>query len=369
MRGFRSSSRLRREGDDVYIVSAARTAVGKYQGAFKETSAGDLGVAAIKAAVYKSGLRDLSEVPEIYFGKAFQKTNEMLGKEVVLGAGFPSSTDVTTINKQSASGMKAVILAARNIQSGAANVMVAAGMESTSRSLSSLDDSSDGVWGMNFIAEETAKKHEISQSKLSSYETESYRRAKSALESGLFKFEIAPVAITTSSSEAKIMIERDELIHEQAEQAKSLNSSGDGAAAVVLVAESRLDDEADDLIRPLGRIVSYAEVATSVADALIAPSLCIPTALRKAGRSITDITKFEISGSSAVVPLVNSKLLGLDLAMVNAKGGDLAMGHTFGASGCRMLVTLLYSLKEGEYGVASVCDGSGGASAIVVQRM
>lgn len=239
---------------------------------------------------------------------------------------------------------------------------------------------------MGLCAENTARRFNISREEQDAYAIESYKRALSAQKNGLFKYEIAPVEIKGRNG-STIMIDTDEepssvdisrlptlrpafdKTASGSVTAANASSINDGAAAVVLASESRLDDERDDLIRPLGRIVAYADVATDPIDFTTAPSLCIPKALMKARLNISDIAKVEINEAFAVVSLANQELLGLDPRKVNVKGGAVALGHPIGASGCRILVTLLYSLKEGEYGVAAICNGGGAASAMIVQRL
>ncbi|KAK9234674.1 Thiolase, N-terminal domain-containing protein [Lipomyces kononenkoae] len=401
-RQFHAATSRYREGDDVYIISAARTPVGKFNGALKSLSATQLGTKAVRAAVERSGLSDLAQVPEVYMGHVLQaNTGQSPARQVTLGAGFPVSTDSTTINKVCASGLKAVMLAAQNIQTGIAEVMVAGGMESMSNAPFYLERNrayghhtvtdaiiKDGLWDvygdihMGSCGENTARKFNITREMQDSYAMESYRRAIHAQENNLFQHEIVPVetklrgkpVIVSDDEEpasvnlAKLPTLRPAFEPEGTITAGNASPINDGAAAVVLASESRLD-RYDDLIRPLGVIVSYADAATDPIDFTIAPALAIPRALMRARLDIQDIAKFEINEAFSAVALANLELLGLDPAKVNVKGGAVALGHAIGSSGCRILVTLLYSLKEGEYGVAAICNGGGGSSAVVVRRM
>ncbi|KAK9366848.1 Thiolase, N-terminal domain-containing protein [Lipomyces kononenkoae] len=401
-RQFHSSTCRYREGDDVYIISAARTPVGKFNGALKSLSATQLGATAVRAAVERSGLNDLSQVPEIYMGHVLQaNTGQSPARQVTLGAGFPVTTDATTVNKVCASGLKAVMLAAQNIQTGVADVMVAGGMESMSNAPFYLERNRayghhtvtdaiirDGLWDvygdihMGSCGENTARKFSITREMQDNYAIESYRRAIHAQENNLFQHEIIPIETKlkgktvvvaddeepTSVNLTKLPTLRPAFEPEGTITAGNASPLNDGAAAVVLASESRLD-RYDDLIRPLGVIVSYADAATDPIDFTIAPALAIPRALMRARLDIQDIAKFEINEAFSAVALANVELLGLDPAKVNVKGGAVALGHAIGSSGCRILVTLLYSLKEGEYGVAAICNGGGGSSAIVVRRM
>ncbi|ODQ70042.1 hypothetical protein LIPSTDRAFT_57913 [Lipomyces starkeyi NRRL Y-11557] len=401
-RQFHASAFRCRAGDDVYIISAARTPVGKFNGALKSLSATQLGVTAVRAAVEKSGLEDLSQVPEIYMGHVLQaNSGQSPARQVALGAGFPVSTDATTVNKVCASGLKAVTLAAQNIQTGIADVMVAGGMESMSNAPFYLERNrayghhtvtdaiiKDGLWDvygdihMGSCGENTARKFNLTREMQDSYALESYRRAILAQENNLFQHEIVPIEIKSRGKTVVVSLDEEPASVNLAKlptlkpafepegtiTAANASPLNDGAAAVVLASESRLDRH-DDLIRPLGVIVSYADAATDPIDFTIAPALAIPRALMRAGLGIEDIAKFEINEAFSAVSLANQALLGLDPAKVNVKGGAVALGHAIGSSGCRILVTLLYSLKEGEYGVAAICNGGGGSSAIVVRKM
>ncbi|KAK9319466.1 Thiolase, N-terminal domain-containing protein [Lipomyces orientalis] len=401
-RQFHASSSRCREGDDVYIISAARTPVGKFNGGLKSLSATQLGATAVRAAVDKSGLADLSQVPEIYMGHVLQaNTGQSPARQVALGAGFPVSTDATTVNKVCASGLKAVMLAAQNIQTGIADVMVAGGMESMSKAPFYLERNrayghhtvadaiiKDGLWDvygdmhMGSCGENTARRFKLTREMQDNYARESYRRAIHSQEANLFRHEIVPIEITSrgktivisqdeepgSANIAKLSTLKPAFEPDGTITAGNASPLNDGAAAVVLASESRLD-RYDDLIRPLGVIVSYADAATDPIDFTVAPALAIPRALMRARLELRDIAKFEINEAFSAVSLANQELLGLDPEKVNVKGGAVSLGHAIGSSGCRILVTLLYSLKEGEYGVAAICNGGGGSSAIVVRRM
>ncbi|KAK9245909.1 Thiolase, N-terminal domain-containing protein [Lipomyces tetrasporus] len=401
-RQFHASSSRCREGDDVYIISAARTPVGKFNGVLKSVSATQLGATAVRTAVEKSGVADLCQVPEIYMGHVLQaNTGQSPARQVALGAGFPVSTDATTVNKVCASGLKAVMLAAQNIQTGIADVMVAGGMESMSNAPFYLERNrayghhtvadaviKDGLWDvygdmhMGSCAENTARRFKLTREMQDNYALESYRRAIHAQEANLFRHEIVPIEIRSrgktvvisqdeepaSANIAKLSTLRPAFEPEGTITAGNASPLNDGAAAVVLASESRLD-RYDDLIRPLGVILSYADAATDPIDFTVAPALAIPRALMRARLDLRDIAKFEINEAFSAVALANQELLGLDPEKVNVKGGAVSLGHAIGSSGCRILVTLLYSLKEGEYGVAAICNGGGGSSAIVVRRM
>ncbi|KAK9447836.1 Thiolase, N-terminal domain-containing protein [Limtongia smithiae] len=402
IRRFHASRAVQRPDDNVYIVSAARTPIGKFNGSLRYLRAPDLGIAAVRAAVEKSGLADLAQVPELFFGQVLQaNTGQSPARQVALGAGFPVTTDATTVNKVCASGLKAVALAAQTISSGASDVMVAGGMESMSNAPFYVERNNsyghgvlidaivkDGLWDvygdhhMGICAESTARKFNISREQQDAYTLDSYKRAICAQENGLFDYEIVPVEVPTRKGAVLVQVDEEPASVDLSKlpflrpafdtagtvTAGNASTINDGAAAVVLASESRLDAD-DDLIRPLGRIVSFADAATDPIDFPIAPALAIPKALMKARLSVDDIARFEINEAFAAVAIANMQLLGIDPHIVNTKGGAVALGHPIGASGCRILVTLLYTLKEGEYGVAAICNGGGAATAMVVQRM
>ncbi|KAK9320321.1 Thiolase, N-terminal domain-containing protein [Lipomyces orientalis] len=400
-RSIHVSARVSLPGDDVYIVSAARTPVGKFNGALKSLTAPQLGIRAVTAAVERAGITDKSEVCQAYLGEVLQAgTGQSPARQVVMGAGFPVSTDATTINKVCASGLKAVMMATQNIQTGVADVMVAGGMESMSNVPYYLPRNQlyghfqaadgiikDGLWDvygnihMGNCAENTAKNYGLSREDQDNYAKESYRRAIYAQENGLFAEEIVPIEITSrgntiavAEDEEPRSVNLDKLpmlrpVFDQKGTVTAGNSSpiNDGASAVVLASKSKFEKSNYNL--PLARIVSYADAATDPIDFTIAPSLSVPLALKRAGLEIKDIAKYELNEAFAAVALANMQIMGLDPEKVNVKGGAVALGHPIGSSGSRILVTLIYSLKPGEFGVAGICNGGGASSAVVIERL
>ncbi|KAJ1983511.1 hypothetical protein H4R34_001236 [Dimargaris verticillata] len=385
------------------ITSAVRTPVGSFRGALAKLSAPTLGAHAVKAAISRSGIEP-AQVEEIYMGNVLQANlGQAPATQVALKAGCSPTTAATTINKVCASGMKAVMLAAQNVQTGMSSIMVAGGMESMSNAPyyaprgaeyghQKLEDSiiKDGLWDvydqvhMGSCAERTAEKFGISRQAQDDHAITSYQRAQAAWDRGVFAEEIVSVPVPPKRSNvAPIMVERDEeftrikfdkvpllrpVFKKENGTVTAANAStlNDGASAVVVMAE----DKAQALgAKPLARIVSYADAATHPYEFTIAPSLAVPIALKRAGLALSDISLFEFNEAFSVVARVNEQLLGLDPAKCNIAGGAVALGHPIGSSGCRILVTLTHLLKPGQFGCASVCNGGGGASAIIIQRL
>jgi acetyl-CoA C-acetyltransferase len=324
---------------------------------------------------------------------------------VVLASGLPETTEAVTINKVCASGLKAVSLAAQNIQLGLADVQVAGGMENMSRvpyylnrnmpafGHTKLEDGliKDGLWEVynNFhmgnCAENTVKKFGITREEQDEYAIESYRRAKQAWNNGVFKKEVVPVEVPGKKGAVNVVEVDEEYEAIKLEKIPTLrpafqkeggtitaaNSStlSDGASAIVLSSEAVAKEFGGAQGGVLARIVSYADAATKPIDFPLAPTFAIPKVLERAGLEIKDISKWEINEAFAAVSKVIEKMLGLDATKVNVSGGAISLGHALGSSGSRILTSLLYSLKPGEFGVAAICNGGGGATAIVVQRI
>lgn len=320
-------------------------------------------------------------------------------------AGLSPSVDAVTINKVCASGLKAVVFAAQNIQLGLAEAQVAGGMENMSRvpyymprsnqhppfGTISMEDGliKDGLWDvynqfhMGVCAEETAKKHNISRQEQDEYAIQSFHRAQKAWKDGKFADEIAPVTIKGKKGET--VIEKDEgydnLREEKVPTLKpafvkdggtvtAANSStfNDGASALVLGSKD-VAAEYGSGSRVLARIVSSADAAVDPVDFPVAPAKAVPIALERAGISKDQVSVWEFNEAFAAVIKANQKILGLDGGNVNMLGGAISLGHALGSSGSRILTTLLHQLEVGEYGVAAICNGGGAATAMVVQRI
>lgn len=320
-------------------------------------------------------------------------------------AGLSPTVDAVTINKVCASGLKAAVFAAQNIQLGLAEAQIAGGMENMSRvpyyvpranqhppfGNVSMDDGliKDGLWDvynqihMGVCAEETAKKHKISRQEQDDYAIQSFHRAQKAWKEGKFADEIAPVTIKGKKGET--VIERDEgyenLREEKVPTLKpafvkdggtvtAANSStfNDGASALVLGSRD-IAAEYGSGSRVLARIVASADAAVDPIDFPVAPAKAVPIALERAGISKDQVSVWEFNEAFAAVIKANQKILGLDGANVNMLGGAISLGHALGSSGSRILTTLLHQLQVGQYGVAAICNGGGAATAMVVQRI
>lgn len=398
MRAFSSARVVRSYSplSDVYILSAARTPVGKLNGGLKSKTAVELGTVAVKAAIARAGLKP-EHIDEVYMGQVLQaNSGQSPARQVTLGAGCPTTTESTTINKVCASGMKAVMLAAQSLQLGTRKVMVAGGMESMSNAPfyfprnaafghQTANDAivKDGLWDvynnfhMGMCAEHCATTHGITREEQDAFTVESYKRATKAWENQAFKDEIVEVELKKGSiiaDEEYTGLKLDKLSSLRpvfkrdggsvtAANASSLN---DGASALVLAHK----DAATEIgAAPLARIIATADAALPPIDFTIAPAKAIEKVLSVSGLKVSDIAKWELNEAFAVVGIANTRLLGLDPAKVNVNGGAVALGHPIGSSGSRIIVSLIHSLKSGEYGCAAICNGGGGSSAIIVQRI
>ncbi|KAJ1729505.1 Acetyl-CoA acetyltransferase A, mitochondrial [Coemansia biformis] len=384
---------------DVVIASAVRTPVGRFRGALASLTAPELGAVAIRSAVDKAAI-DPSLVKEVYMGNVLQAgEGQAPATQALIKAGLAESTPATTINKVCASGMKAVMLAAQNIQLGIQPAMVAGGMESMSNvpfyaprareyGHAELADGivKDGLWDvynqihMGGCAENTARKHGITREMQDAHAISSYKRAAAAWEAGVFANEVVPVTVRTRKGDRLVSVDeeytnvnfdkvsalRPVFAKDGTVTAANASTINDGASALLLLAADRA---AGLGVQPLARIVSYADAATLPIDFPLAPSLAVPIALDRAGLAVKDIALWEFNEAFSVVARVNEKILGLDPAKVNIAGGAVALGHPIGSSGARIVVTLTHLLKPGQFGCAAICNGGGGASAIVIQRL
>ncbi|WVN85653.1 uncharacterized protein L203_100802 [Cryptococcus depauperatus CBS 7841] len=384
----------------VYILSASRTPIGAKDGVFATLSAPELGVVAVKHAIDQAGLKPES-VEEIYMGNVVQAgVGQSPARQVGIGAGIPESSDATTINKVCASGMKAIMLASQNIQLGQRDIMVAGGMESMSQApflvprhppafghFESRDSLVvDGLFDvynkvpMGNCAEHTAKQLKITREDQDDHCLSSYTRAEEAWATNGFDEEIAPVTVKGKKGDTVIKEDEDykKLLKEKfrgirpvfqkdgtvtAANASTLN---DGASAVVLAGEQVVKKQG---LKPLAKILGYADAACAPIDFPTAPTLAVPRALANAGVSKDEIALWEFNEAFSVVTCAAEKVLGLDRSKVNVKGGAVAFGHPIGSSGCRIVVTLVHALKKGEKGVAAICNGGGAASAMVIERL
>lgn len=392
----------------VYIVSTARTPIGSFQGALSSLTYSDLGSHAVKSALEKVPQIKPDQVEEIYFGGVLQANlGQAPARQVALKAGLPESIVATTVNKVCASGLKSIILGAQTILTGTADIVVAGGAESMSnvpyylpaaRSGARYGDSAmiDGVQKdglldvydqklMGVAAEKCAKDHGITREDQDNFAIESYTKANNALDSGKFDHEISPITIKGFRGKPDTIVKADEEIKKFDESrvksartvfqkengtvtAPNASKLNDGGAAVILVSESKLKELG---LKPLAKINGWGEAARAPIDFTIAPSLAIPKALKHANLSYDDVDFYELNEAFSVVGLANTKICNLPKEKVNAYGGAVAMGHPLGCSGARIVVTLLNILSQegGKIGVAGVCNGGGGASSIVIERI
>ena len=389
---------------EVVIVSAVRTPMGSFGGSLSTVSATQLGASAIKGALEKINLNP-SEIEEVYMGNVLQANlGQAPAKQAAIFAGISENTPCTTVNKVCASGMKAISLAVQAIKCGDANVIVAGGMENMSsvphyysaRNAVKLGDVKitdgmvkDGLTDvynqvhMGVCADQCADEYHISRKDQDDFAIKSYERAARAWSEGNFNEEIVPVAVPQRRGEDLIVSEDEEYKNVKLEKIPQLravfNKEGtvtaanastlnDGASALILMSK----EKAEELeIKPIAKVVSYADAAQEPQWFTTAPAKAVPKALAKANLKTTDIDYWELNQAFSVVGLVNTKLLGLDPSKVDVNGGAVALGHPLGSSGSRIIVTLINVLKQnnGKFGAAGICNGGGGASALVIENM
>ena len=388
---------------EVVIVSAVRTPIGSFLGSLSSVPATQLGAAAIKASLKKINL-DPKKVDEVLMGSVLQANlGQAPARQAAIFAGIPDTVPCTTVNKVCASGMKAVMQGAQAIQCGDADIVVAGGMENMSLVPHYLNGRSgqkmgnieltdgllkDGLTNvydgkhMGTCGDLCATEHKFSREAQDEFAMESYRRSAKAWSAGNFKEEVIPVEVPQRKGDPIIVNEDEEYKNVKMEKIPSLrpvfskdgtvtaaNAStlNDGAAAIVLMSR----EKAKELnLKPLATIKAYADAALEPEWFTIAPAKALPKALAKAKLEIKDIDYFEFNEAFSVVGLANTKLLGLSSEKVNVNGGAVSLGHPLGCSGARIIVTLINVLKQnnGSLGAAAICNGGGGASAIVIQN-
>jgi len=388
---------------DVFIVAAKRTPIGGFMGSLMEFTATQLGAIAIQNA-YESLSLSPEYIDSVYMGNVLSAgVGQSPARQAAVFSKIPVDKDATTINKVCASGMKAAMLGAQQIQLGQEHIVAAGGMESMSnvphythlRNGKKLGDTvltdgliKDGLWDvyhdfhMGSAAELGVKKYGHTRKELDDYALSSYKKAQEASANNKFENEIIPIRI--EGKKGAVVIDKDEdidkLIPEKVSQLKpafekdgvltAANSSNlnDGAAAIILASEEAIRKHQ---LQPLAKIISYADAAQAPKWFTTSPAVAINKALEQAGLKISDIDYFEINEAYSSVILSNQQILGYDLEKVNIYGGAVAMGHPIGASGARILVTLLNVLQQEKrrYGVAAICNGGGGASAIIIENM
>jgi acetyl-CoA C-acetyltransferase len=390
---------------EVYIVSAVRTPIGSFGGVLKDVSATKLGAIAIKAAVERAGIKP-DQVDEVLMGCVLQANlGQAPARQAARYAGLPDKVVCTTVNKVCASGMKAIAQGAQSILLGDSDVVVAGGMENMSAvpfyvenlrwgnkygntsmidglSKDGLTDCYDNV-AMGCAADICATDNNISREEQDAFATESYKRSQAAWESGRFKDEVVPVLIPSKKGDP-ITVDRDEepwnvkfdkiaslrpaFGKEGTVTAANASTMNDGAAAVLLMGSEKAKELG---IKPLAIIKGYADAEQEPVQFTTTPSIAVPVAVKRAGLQMTDIDYVELNEAFSVVGIVNTRKMNLDPAKVNVNGGAVSLGHPLGCSGARIIVTLLNVLKQtgGKYGAAGICNGGGGASAMVIEKV
>ena len=390
---------------DVYVIAAVRTPMGSFGGSLRDVSATELGAAAIRAVIGKAGISP-EAVQDVLMGCVIQANlGQAPARQAARFAGLPDSVNCTTVNKVCASGMKAIAMGAQSIMLGDADVVVAGGMENMSRvpfyaeqmrwgnkygnvTLSDglvrdgLTDVYDGK-AMGHAAELCARECGITREEQDAFAVQSYRRSQQAWEEGAFDAEVIPVSIPQRKGDPLIFSRDEEPWNVKFDKipglapafqkdgtvtAANASTMNDGAAALILMSREKAEALG---VKPIARIVSYADAEQAPEWFTTAPSLAIPRAMEKAGLGMEDISFWELNEAFSVVGIENSRRLGLDPARVNVHGGAVSLGHPLGCSGARIIVTLIHVLKarQARFGAAGICNGGGGASAMVIEAL
>lgn len=388
----------------IVIVSAVRTPIGSFMGALSTVPAPHLGAAAIKGALDKINL-DPKLVDEVFMGNVVQAgTGQAPARQAALFAGLSNEVTCTTVNKVCASGMKAIMFGAQAILAGDAEIVVAGGMENMSMiphyvymrngvkfGPTTMQDGmqKDGLVdaydnnAMGVCADACATEYKISREEQDAFAIQSYERSSKAWEAGKFDSEIVPVAVPQRKGDPIMVTKDEEYTNVKLDRIPTLNPAftkdgtvtaanastiNDGAAAVILMSEEKANAMG---LKPLAYIKSYADAAQEPKWFTTAPAKALPKALSKAGISIDDVDYFEFNEAFSVVGLANAKILGIEDKNINVNGGAVSLGHPLGCSGARIVVTLINVLHQnnGKIGAAAICNGGGGASAIVIERV
>ncbi|MEI2749872.1 MAG: acetyl-CoA C-acyltransferase [Ferruginibacter sp.] len=389
---------------EVYIIAAVRTPIGSFGGSLKGFSATQLGGIAIKGAIEKAGIRP-DQVNEVLMGSVIQANlGQAPARQAAKFAGLPNEVICTTVNKVCASGMKAIAQGAQSILLGDAEIVVAGGMESMSNvpfyidsmrwgnkygnsqvidglSKDGLTDVYDGK-AMGNAAELCASTCNVSREDQDAFAIESYKRSQAAVQSGKFDAEIIPVAIPQKKGDPVLFAKDEEPFNVKFDKIPELKSAfqkdgsvtaanastmNDGAAALVLMSKEKADELG---LKPLAKIRSYADAEQAPEWFTTTPSIAVPKAVEKAGLKMEDVDFWELNEAFSVVGIENSRRMKLDPAKVNVNGGAVSIGHPLGCSGARIIVTLINVLKQnnGKIGAAGICNGGGGASAMLIEN-
>ncbi len=390
---------------EVYIVSAVRTPIGSFGGSLKDIPATKLGATVIKSAIEKAGIKP-GQVDEVLMGCVLQANlGQAPARQAAKYAGLPDTVICTTVNKVCASGMKAIAQGAQSIMLGDSDIVVAGGMENMSSVPFYVENlrwgnkygdtklidglAKDGLtdcyhgYAMGCAADLTAVENKISREEQDAFAIESYTRSQNAWNNGKFKNEVVPVEIPSRKGEPT-KFEKDEepwnvkfdkipglkpaFGKEGTVTAANASTMNDGAAALVLMSKEKADELG---IKPIAKIISYADAEQAPEKFTTTPSVAVPKAVKKAGLKMNDIDYHELNEAFSVVGIANIKLMNLDPAKVNVNGGAVSIGHPLGASGARIIISLINVLKQndGKYGAAGICNGGGGASAMVIENV
>ena len=389
---------------EVYIISAVRTPIGSFGGSLKSFSATQLGAVAIKGAVEKAGIT-AAQVQDVLMGSVIQANlGQAPARQAAKFAGLPNEVNCTTINKVCASGMKAIAQAAQSIMLGDADIVVAGGMESMSNvpfysdslrwgnkygNVSMIDGlAKDGLTdvydgkAMGNAAEMCAATCNVTREEQDAFAIESYKRSQAAVSGGKFENEIVPVAIPQKKGEPILFAKDEEPFNVKFEKIPELKSAfqkdgsvtaanastmNDGAAALVLMSKEKATELG---LKPIAKIIGYADAEQAPEWFTTTPAVAVPKAVAKAGLKMEDISYWELNEAFSVVGIENSRRMKLDPAKVNVNGGAVSLGHPLGCSGARIIVTLINVLKQNnaKYGAAGICNGGGGASAMVIEN-
>ncbi len=390
---------------EVYILSAVRTPMGSFGGSLKSFSATQLGAIAIKGAMDKAGV-DAKMIDEVIMGSVIQANlGQAPARQAAKFAGLPDSVCCTTVNKVCASGMKAIAQAAQSILLGDADTVIAGGMESMSNvpfyvdslrwgnkygntslidglAKDGLTDVYDGK-AMGNAAEKCASECGITREQQDAFAIESYKRSQAAVQSGKFDNEIVPVPIPQKKGDPILFAKDEEPFNVKFEKipelkgafikdgtvtAANASTMNDGAAALVLMSKEKADQLG---LKPIAKIKAYADAEQAPEWFTTTPALAVPKAVAKAGLQMSDIGYWELNEAFAVVGIENTKRMNIDPAKVNVNGGAVSLGHPLGCSGARIIVTLINVLhqNDAQYGAAGICNGGGGASAMVIEKV
>ena len=389
---------------EVYIVAAVRTPMGSFGGALSTVPATKLGATAIKGALDKAGV-SAEKVTEVFMGNVLQANlGQAPARQAAIFAGIPDSVPCTTVNKVCASGMKAVSLATQSILCGDNDIVIAGGMENMSsvphyfnaRNATKLGDTKmidglvkDGLTDvynavhMGVCADKCATENNISREDQDKFAIDSYNKAAAAWDAGKFDEEVVPVEVPQRRGDA-IIVSKDEeytavkmekipalrpvFTKEGSVTAANASTLNDGASALLLMSKEKAEELG---VTPIAKIVGYGDAAHEPEWFTTAPSKAVPVALKKANLSVSDINYWELNEAFSVVGIVNTQKLGLDASTVDVNGGAVALGHPLGSSGSRIIVTLINVLKQNnaKYGGAAICNGGGGASAMIIENV